>query len=126
MAMWQIGPVEAEPETTLCRWQVIQATYANGDEPCTLHLVGRNTASWSGRVSTGVVELDVAAQRARTQSGRVYELDGPPGIDAEAAYVWELWADVNGVFSWKDVTGELFPGCRQSPEPSGPAPGPLQ
>lgn len=119
MSAWQCAPAQDEPPTTLCRWHVIRATYSDGVEPCTLHFVGRNAASWCGRVSSPVMDVDAAARRARTRSGRLYQLEGPPGIDAESVFMWRLWAEINRLSSWRDVTAEVFPEFRKAWAPAG-------
>ncbi len=126
MQIWQIAPGEDGLQTTLRKWRLIEATYADSQNPRTRHFVGRNVAHWSGRVSSAVIELDIAAKRGRTQSGRVYQLEGAPGIDAEALAVCELWACVNAVAAWRDITDELFAEARKSGRPADNGSGPLQ
>jgi hypothetical protein len=72
------------------------------------HLVGARADDVDGRVSTAVVGLDVSLQVAVTQSGRIYQLSGPPGYSADGQYVWDRWRAVNGVASYEDVTSTAF------------------
>ena len=48
-----------------------------------------------GRVCSPVLEFDKQTMRGRTRSGRVYELVGPPGLNADALYVWNRWLNIN-------------------------------
>lgn len=54
----------------------------------TVYLVGREVPQWEGRVSSAVVHIDRITMRARTASGRLYELSGSPGYDDDGMYVW--------------------------------------
>jgi hypothetical protein len=108
MAIWTIASVDAEPELALCGWRILEATYVEASEPATLHFVGCCAARSTGRVSTPIRMLDVKKRHGRTASGRVYELRGEPSTSREADYVWQAYADVNAVVSWRDVTREVL------------------
>jgi hypothetical protein len=103
MSVWPIAPVEDEPSTTLLRWKVW--TCWPGEER---HLVGWAVEDREGRVSSAVLEFDVCTLRAKTRSGRVYQLRGKPGHDRDAAYVWSWWTEVNRVERCRDVTEEVW------------------
>lgn len=113
MPFWSFGTVEAEPEVSLHSWQICEAQYADGS--ATRHFIGRNADTFGGRVSTAIQSFDLASRRGRTQSGRVYELLGGPGIDLDAEYVWNNWCAVNSVVVSTDVTGVVLGQTGQSP-----------
>src|SRR5487761_2326368 len=73
-----------------------------------IHAVGYNEAASEGRVSSPLVQLDVARRVTTTRTGRVYELDGPPGVDADARYVLDAWLRIHRVPSWTDVTTDVL------------------
>jgi hypothetical protein len=102
MAIWTVTPVEQEPSTTLVGWQVLELP--DGDR----HLVGRAVEAQEGRVCSAVQSFDVARLRAVTRSGRVYQLKGRPGVDAQAAYVWERWLAIHREPSAVDVTDSVW------------------
>ena len=108
MAIWTIASVDAEPELAVCQWRVVEATYADASEPTTLHFVGCCAERETGRVSTAIRVLDLEKRQGRTASGRVYELRGEPCVSREADYVWQAYADINAVASWRDVTCEVL------------------
>ncbi len=70
------------------------------------HLVG--LADREGRVCSGIVLWDLKNLCATTVSGRVYQLMGPPGWNADADYVFEGWKAVNGCEKVKDMTRALL------------------
>jgi hypothetical protein len=98
--IWTTAPVAEQPELTLESWSVRQLP--SGDR----HFVGWCCENAEGRVSTVVTEFDAQTMRGRTDSGRVYQLAGPPGSDTDAEYVWRRWLRVNKETSWADVAVE--------------------
>ncbi len=86
----------------LRRWRIKQTDLG------TLHLVGFNPATCMGRVSSAVRYLDAMERYCITGSGRRYELQGPPGHEAETRPLWLQWALANGLACFADVTAELF------------------
>lgn len=101
MPIWTTRPVDVQPNITLVRWRIFQS------ERKELHFVGYCPKNYEGRVSSAVQNFDPVTQRGVTQSGRIYELAGPPGFDQDAMYVWALWLEVNKVPSCTDVTEEV-------------------
>lgn len=108
MPMWKPRPVGMEPVIHLVRWRVFEA------DDSTRHFVGWAIEGMSGRVSSAIQEFDAARGEGRTQSGRVYRLEGPPGEDGDASYTWNRWCELNSVTSVRDVSDEY----RQAPEES--------
>lgn len=91
--------VASEPDVALTRWQVRQVGPAG-----TRHCVG--WAEYEGRVTSSVVHFEPESRTATTRSGRRYRLEGPPGVDPDAEWVWSWWSDANGVRFWTDVSAE--------------------
>ncbi len=99
--IWTTVPVTEQPSLTLEDWSVRQLP--DGAR----HFVGRCIENSEGRVSSAVTEFDAQTLRGRTDSGRVYQLAGPPRRDPDAEYVWRRWLEINDETAWVDVTGEL-------------------
>lgn len=99
-----IEPVDTQPRTVMTSWRLFQVRLPNGSR--TRHLVGR--ADHEGRVCSSLVHLDLQALRMRTQSGRIYELAGPPGSDGDSDYVFGLWLRAVGAIHCKDLTRALM------------------
>lgn len=118
MALWNVKPLNDEPNLSLADWRVFEVTYQDKDRVATRHLVGRD--KYGGRVSSAVLTIDLTARRGKTGSGRVYELVGPPGFDSDAEYVWHAWERINLVESSRDVTAEVFPGRPGPARPHAP------
>ena len=87
-----------QPESTLVRWKALQLRGG------AIHLVGYCLESCEGRVSTPVVTMDVSTRRCTTASGRVYQVEGQPGEDRNAAWVWEQVKSANGISDEIDVS----------------------
>lgn len=107
MPLWTFGSVEDEPQVQLVHWRVLEATYADAGEPSTRHFVGADAIDKTGRVGSAIQSIDLASRKGVTRSGRVYELVGAPGRDAEGEYVWGRWCRINLVATWVDVTAEV-------------------
>jgi len=107
MPFWKIQDIAQQPNLTLVDWRVIET---NKEER---HFIGQCLESIGGRVSSAIQDFDQKSMRGVTRSGRVYQLQGPPGMDPDAIYVLNAWLRVNKVEMTKDVTDEL----PQSAEP---------
>lgn len=103
MNIWSATPVNEVPELRLCDWCVYECKGAK-----TRHFVGYRLTEREGRVSSAIRQFDAATRRGVTESGRVYELVGRPGHDADAAYVWRRWLALNNETAWEDMTDDVF------------------
>lgn len=102
MTMWKVEGIDREPEVVLVRWRVMETE--SGDR----HLVGAREDDFTGRVSTAITTFDSSRMMAVTRSGRTYQLQGAPGFNADAQYVWERWCIVNGVQISNDVSAAFY------------------
>ena len=93
-----VPSVKKQPEVKLGRWQV--ARLNDGDRLIGFHIEWRE-----GRVSTPVTQFDPSTRQCVTQSGRRYELVGPPGFDPDGRHVYN--SAYSGV-SATDVTNEYW------------------
>lgn len=95
--LYKPAPVEAERGVPLSSWSVREIPDADEPSGVTHHFVGRNENSWDGRVSSKIIGFDGKTKVGITNSGRAYELKGPPGGCQDAEYVWNNWMHINGV-----------------------------
>lgn len=109
MPVWPTRPVTDQSRLTLRSWRVIQTP--GGAQ----HLIRYCIENREGRVSSVVQEIDYETLIARTGTGRVYALQGGPGADADAKYVWRRWAALNAVEPWEDVTRSVDQGTEVRP-----------
>ncbi|HEX9391101.1 MAG TPA: hypothetical protein VF928_07300 [Usitatibacteraceae bacterium] len=58
--------------------------------------MGWNVGNREGRASTAIVSFDRKAMTLVAESGRVYQLEGVLGPDADAAHVWRIYVRLNG------------------------------
>jgi ATP-dependent Lon protease len=105
MPVFGVAPVHQEPEETLSRWSVREARFDDVNDH-SRHLVGYVARKGKGRVSSAIQSFDREKMRITTSSGRVYQLEGPPGFDPDAEYVWAHWKALNQVRDERDVTQE--------------------
>ena len=99
-----IDPVSVEPVTVMSRWKLVEVRNTDGRRSC--HLVGR--ADYEGRVCSAIVSVDLEALRMITQSGRFYVLEGPPGRDSDADWVFGRWLKIMGNPKHRAITRALM------------------
>jgi len=99
-----IGPVSREPVAVMTHWRLFQLLGQTGRR--SRHLVGR--AGGEGRVCSALASLDLLTLTAISGSGRFYRLQGPPGQDPDAQYVWDAWSRFAGATHVRDVMRALL------------------
>jgi hypothetical protein len=111
-SFWACAPIDCMHRVELADWRVTQIV--DGSR----HLVGISlTEGRTGRVSSRIVVLDAAQSLAKTVSGRVYELHGPPGRSQDSAYAWHRWLEPLGSPPWLDVTAAVLAELHRRPPP---------
>ena len=106
--IWKPADVTQEPETKLVDWQVYKV-YLEQLGEYTMHFNGYTLGAYGeGRVCSPVVEFDKNTMRGVTQSGRIYELVGAPGVNRDAEYVWRRWLGLNGSPEFICITDEFW------------------
>jgi len=103
MPVYASAPVAEEPEASVVDWSVREVQCSYNSER-TQHLVGYVARRGSGRVTTAIQVFDRETMRIKTASGRVYHLQGRPGRNDDAEYVWAYWKELNGAREEVDVT----------------------
>ena len=93
-----------EPSSTLVRWRLAQVRHADGSVQ--RHL--RGNMNGEGRISTRVSAIDLETMHVTTATGRIYCLDGPPGDDLDAAYLYVLWLESCGRSELKDLSRSML------------------
>lgn len=76
-------------------------------EARTGHLLGRVLEKHCGEVSSPIIALDPAARVATVESGRVYVLLGPPGVDEDARYRLDGLIRMGGAAEAHNATAEF-------------------
>ncbi len=103
-----VGAASDEESTTLSGWCIYEARLAHTPDVLSHHLVGWAEEAHEGRTSSAVVEIDVAARTARTESGRIYRLRGKPGPGGDARHVWDRFVRNNRATDVRDITDKVF------------------
>lgn len=103
--IWVTPSVAEQTYITLVQCQVLEVKA--GPKVGERRLVGYSEEGWEGRVSTPITSFDPTTRKCITKSGRVYQLVGPPGFDADGDYVWRWWAKANHVTGKIDVSTEF-------------------
>jgi hypothetical protein len=109
MSFWISTPFSQEPRIVLVRWRAWEVQVPNYDAP-TWHLVGYIAEEECAKVSSAVAFVHIDTEEVTTKTGRTYALNGPPGIDADAAYLWETWQRQHGVIVLREVTTDVLDG----------------
>lgn len=81
--------MQDQPHVAISKWTIMQLP--DGSR----HLVGYIGIEGQGRVSSKIMARD--GRVLTTRSGRKYELEGEPGWNPDAAYVWSIWSRVNNI-----------------------------
>lgn len=120
MPVWAIAAVNQRPQVTLTDWALFEVPLNGPDEVWTRHLVGYAREDRQGQVSSPVQVFDPASGKAVTRSGRVYLVQGLPGLTADADYVWAQWKSRAGVLEERNVTREIVEDMDPETRTSGP------
>jgi hypothetical protein len=116
---WQFGEVFGPATRTLDAWSVYEVSKSGSGGPWTAHLTGFSREGCRGRVSTAIVRIELSARRVLTASGRVYELAGRPGFNADALAVWGSWKHRNAIRLERDITLEVEERMLEAGAPPG-------
>ncbi|WP_053076499.1 hypothetical protein [Caenimonas sp. SL110] len=106
---WRIDRIEQEPTKTLDAWMVMEVPFDGPGRPWTRHLVGWRLEGCKGQVSSPVEVFDPATRRAKTRSGRVYQLGERSGLSGAAFAAWGVWKRRHGVLEERDATDDVGP-----------------
>lgn len=118
VGLWRSVSVAQAPSMTVTHWVAL----AEADDG-TLFLACYWPNGGEGRLSTPIAHIDHEHMRLQTESGRVYELSGPPAttLHPDTSWVIDVFCRRFGVdvASLLDVTDRVFPGLRTG-ESTGP------
>jgi hypothetical protein len=103
MPVWPITDAPHAEPIVLTDWAVFELP--NGVR----HIAGYSPGQREGRVTSAVIELDIATLRVVTDSGRVYQLRRRGyGLNLDAEYCWNHWKSHNGVTECRNLTREVI------------------
>ena len=107
--LWKTRTVDEQPDLELVKWNVFAVPSPKGDR-VSHHFNGYCPANYEGRVSSEIVEFDMETKVGKTRSGRTYQLQGQPGFDGDAHYVFRNWISMYGVGDddIEDATGDYL------------------
>lgn len=98
-----IAPAAQQPKTDLVRWQLFRVKRPDGT--ATRHLIGHAVQNNEGRVSSAITNADLQKNYMVSSSGRVYQLNGDPGGDADAQFVFRNWMHFARFSGCVEITG---------------------
>lgn len=101
--IWLIATVVECPEITLRQWQIFEVKFPQKLNR-TRHFVGYSVGDRAGQISSAIQQFDLKTMRGITESGRVYQLLGLPGCNADADYTWSRWKSICSITDVVDVT----------------------
>lgn len=91
--IWAVRHIKDQPSLVLTDWAIFEVKMAHSSVR-TRHFAGYNVADREGRASSAIVSFDPATMRGVTESGRMYQLRGRPGLEGDGAHVWAHWLDL--------------------------------
>lgn len=109
MSFWISTPYSQEPRLVLVRWRAWEVQVPNYDAP-SWHLAGYLAGEHCAKVSSAIAFVHTDTEEVTTKTGRTYALDGPPGVDAHVAELWESWQRQHGVIVLREVTTDVLDG----------------
>lgn len=111
-----IQAIDKRAKVTLAAWNVFEVQLPHDAAP-TWHLCGFRGETGCGKVSSALSALDSTNRRCITRSGNVYELQGPPGSNADALATRGQWLQMNQIQQETYVTFGLFELLYQAGQP---------
>lgn len=103
MTIFTIAPVSEQSEERIMHWS-IKEVLSSFETEKTHHLVGYILWQRCGRVTSKIQAFDRSKMLVKTDSGRIYSLQGAPGSHPDADYVWRRWKVINDAQDEVDVT----------------------
>lgn len=114
MPLWIPAPSSEDAALTMSRWRAWEVLLPGFDAP-TWHLVGYLPDERYGKVSSPLCAVNPATRTATTKSKRTYRLEGPPGDDSDAEYVWRSWQAAYNAEMLREVTEQVLAGHQPVP-----------
>jgi hypothetical protein len=96
---------ESNSEETMILWSVYEISDGGNKYR---HLVGYVPDRQTGRVTSAIQHFDKNSMRLKTESGRVYRLDGEPALKEEMRPVWTEWKNKYNIDNDIDVTHQYL------------------
>lgn len=110
MTVWKVASLALQASIVLESWAIV---LVDGHD---WHFVGYASCNCEGRVSSKIEHFDLEARTGRTASGRIYRLEGPPGSDPDARYVFERWCAISRVKQFEEITEQVLAGSLAPPD----------
>lgn len=101
------APTTARRPSRIARWSFWELQLAWLPER-TRHLVGLVVAQQVGRVSNAIAGIDLNSRMVTTETGSTFVLEGPPGVDPDAAYVLSMLRRLGAISGERNVTADLL------------------
>ena len=118
MPLWLPPTAAEQPDLTLIGWAVFKVLAPEIGYP-TEHLVGYNERGVEGRVSSPVQSFDAKNRCGVTSTGRVYRLNGRPGMGSEASYVWDKWRRIWSAEVLEELSQQVLDEFTEASRPDG-------
>lgn len=99
-------PDKAETKIQMTSWSVREVSSSDINEGSTQHLIG--LVNGYGRVCSPIQEFDRETMIATTRSGKQYKLLGEPGLNMDAAFVFENWCQMYKITQVTDITDQYW------------------
>lgn len=104
-SIWKPSSIEQTPHIKLASWQIFEVD-SDAWPGKTRHFCGYNLTEREGRVSSAIVEFDEKKMVGITKSGRVYQLCGGTGNNADGLHVFNYWCKISKITKVVDVSAD--------------------
>lgn len=111
MSFWTPYQAAVYERLLLIRWRVWEVQVPLYDAP-SWHLVGYLAELRVGKVSSALASVHAGPNEVTTKTGKIYQLEGEPGLDADASQVWSSWQQQHRVQVLREVTTDVLQGLQ--------------
>ena len=114
MSFWTPHQPTVHERVIMARWRVWEVQVPLYDAP-SWHVVGYLVEARQGKVSSALATVHATTDEVTTKTGKIYLLEGDPGIDGDASHVWEAWQREHDVQVLREVTTDVLDGLQPGP-----------
>jgi hypothetical protein len=114
MSFWTPHQPIVYERLIVARWRAWEVQVPLYDAP-SWHIVGYLVESRQGKVSSALLSVLPNTEEVTTKTGKIYLLEGEPGVDGEASQLWSDWQRQHDVLVLREVTTDVLEGLQPGP-----------
>ena len=114
MSFWTPHQATVYERIIIARWRAWEVQVPMYDAP-SWHIVGYLVEARKGKVSSALASVLPSTEEVTTKTGKIYLLEGEPGVDSEASQLWAAWQLEHDVVVLREVTTDVLEGLQPGP-----------